>query len=65
MPKSLILLSYDWQGCVQNSLFLTAIADFTHRRSRRQVAQAMADYADRMTKQQVPLHRITRHMLGL
>ena len=33
--------------------------------SRRQVAQAMADYADRMTKQQVPLHSITRHMLGL
>ena len=33
--------------------------------SRRQVAHAMADYADRMTKRQVPLHRITRHMLGL
>ena len=48
--------------------FLTAIAkDFfaTPPPSRRQVAQAMADYADRMTKQQVPLHRITRHMLGL
>ena len=25
----------------------------------------MADYADRMAKQQVPLHSITRHMLGL
>ncbi len=48
--------------------FLTAIAkDFfaTPPPSRRQVAHAMADYANRMTKQQVPLHRITRHMLGL
>ena len=47
---------------------LTAIAkDFfaTPPPSRRQVALAMADYADRMTKQQVPLHSITRHMLGL
>ena len=33
--------------------------------SRYQVAQAMADYADRMIKKQVPLHSITRHMLGL
>ena len=33
--------------------------------NRRQVAQAMADYADRMTKQRVMLHSITRHMLGL
>ena len=47
---------------------LTAIAkDFfaIQPPSRCQVAQAMADYADRMTKQQVPLHSITRHMLGL
>ena len=33
--------------------------------SRRQVAEAMADYADRMTANHVPLHSITRHMLGL
>ena len=33
--------------------------------SRCQVAHAMADYADRMIEQQVPLHSITRHMLGL
>ena len=33
--------------------------------SRRQVAQAMAEYADCMAKQHVPLHSITRHMLGL
>ena len=47
---------------------LTAIAkDFfaTPPPSRRQVVLAMADYADRMAKQQVPLHSITRHMLGL
>ncbi len=47
---------------------LTAIAkDFfaATTPSRHQVAQAMADYADRMTNQQVPLHSITRHMLGL
>ena len=47
---------------------LTAIAkDFfaTQPPSRHQVVQAMADYADYMTKQRVPLHRITRHMLGL
>ena len=47
---------------------LTALAkDFfaTPPPSRRQVALAMADYADRMAKQQVPLHSITRHMLGL
>ena len=37
----------------------------TPRPSRRQVVLAMADYADRMAKQQVPLHSITRHMLGL
>ena len=29
------------------------------------VALAMADYADRMTKTGVPLHSITRHMLGV
>ena len=47
---------------------LTALAqDFfaTPPPSRRQVVLAMADYADRMAKQQVPLHSITRHMLGL
>ena len=33
--------------------------------SRRQVAEAMADYADRMIANHVPLHSITRHMLGL
>ena len=33
--------------------------------SRREVAQSMADYADCMAKRQVPLHSITRHMLGL
>jgi tRNA-dihydrouridine synthase A len=33
--------------------------------SRRQVAEAMADYADRMMANHVPLHSITRHMLGL
>ena len=32
---------------------------------RDHVAQAMADYADTMTKIGVPLHSITRHMLGL
>ena len=48
--------------------FLTAIAATFFAApppSRRHVVQAMADYADRMTKQQVPLHSITRHMLGL
>jgi tRNA-dihydrouridine synthase A len=47
---------------------LTAIAEeffAASPPSRRQVAQAMAEYADQMTKQQVPLHSITRHMLGL
>jgi tRNA-dihydrouridine synthase A len=47
---------------------LTVVAkDFfaTPPPSRRQVVLAMADYADRMAKQQVPLHSITRHMLGL
>ena len=29
------------------------------------VAEAMADYADKMTANNVPLHSITRHMLGL
>ena len=33
--------------------------------SRRQVAEAMADYADQMMANHVPLHSITRHMLGL
>ena len=32
---------------------------------RDDVALAMADYADSMTKTGVPLHSITRHMLGL
>ena len=32
---------------------------------RDHVAQAMADYADTITKIGVPLHSITRHMLGL
>jgi len=32
---------------------------------RRAVADAMAAYADHMTKAGVPLHSITRHMLGL
>ena len=32
---------------------------------RDDVALAMADYADGMTKTGVPLHSITRHMLGL
>ena len=48
--------------------FLTEIAETFFAApppSRRQVVQAMADYADRMAKQQVPLHSITRHMLGL
>ena len=47
---------------------LTAIAKAffaTPPPSRRQVALEMADYADHMAKQQVPLHSITRHMLGL
>ena len=33
--------------------------------SRREVAEAMAEYANRMEKTQVPLRSITRHMLGL
>ena len=33
--------------------------------SRREVAEKMAEYADFMAKKQVPLHSITRHMLGL
>jgi len=33
--------------------------------NRRQVGEAMANYADRMTANSVPLHSITRHMLGL
>jgi len=33
--------------------------------SRLDVASAMADYADRRTGEGVPLHSITRHMLGL
>ena len=33
--------------------------------SRLQIAGAMADYADRRTAEGVPLHAITRHMLGL
>jgi tRNA-dihydrouridine synthase A len=33
--------------------------------SRRQVAEAMAAYADQMMENHVPLHSITRHMLGL
>ena len=32
---------------------------------RLQIAGAMADYADRRTAEGVPLHAITRHMLGL
>ena len=32
---------------------------------RYEVAQAMAEYANSMTKTGVPLHSITRHMLGL
>ena len=46
---------------------LTAFVDFfaDTTAARRQVALSMADYADRMAKQQVPLHSITRHMLGL
>jgi len=56
------------RAAYQTPYLLTAIAkDFfaTPRPSRRQVVRAMADYADCMTKQQVPLHSITRHMLGL
>ena len=48
--------------------FLTAIArDFFSAPppSRRQVAYSMANYVDQMKKQQVALHSITRHMLGL
>ncbi|MDA0357532.1 MAG: tRNA dihydrouridine(20/20a) synthase DusA [Proteobacteria bacterium] len=47
---------------------LTAIADDFFAAtppSRQQVAKAMADYADKMTANNVPLHSITRHMLGL
>ena len=33
--------------------------------ARLQIAGAMADYADRHTAEGVPLHAITRHMLGL
>ena len=33
--------------------------------ARLQIAGAMADYADRRTAEGVPLHAITRHMLGL
>ncbi|MDC1383255.1 tRNA dihydrouridine(20/20a) synthase DusA [Candidatus Puniceispirillum sp.] len=33
--------------------------------SRREVVDAMAEYADRMEKTRVPLRNITRHMLGL
>ena len=33
--------------------------------SRLQIAGGMADYADRRTAEGVPLHAITRHMLGL
>ena len=33
--------------------------------SRRKVGEAMANYADRMMANNVPLHSITRHMLGL
>lgn len=47
---------------------LTAISDDFFAAtppSRQQVAEAMADYADKMTANNVPLHSITRHMLGL
>ncbi len=33
--------------------------------SRLEAAMAMADYGDRMAKDGVPLHSVTRHMLGL
>ena len=33
--------------------------------SRLDIAKAMADYADRRTDEGVPLHAMTRHMLGL
>ena len=33
--------------------------------ARLQIAGSMADYADRRTAEGVPLHAITRHMLGL
>ena len=33
--------------------------------SRVDIANGMADYADDVTRQGVPLHSVTRHMLGL
>ena len=47
---------------------LTAVSEYVFAAtppSRREVAAAMAEYADRMKKRQVPLRSITRHMLGL
>ncbi len=47
---------------------LTAVSEYFFAASppsRREVASAMAEYADQMKNTQVPLHSITRHMLGL
>ena len=44
---------------------LSAAVNGTAVPSRLSVANAMADYADARTAEGVPLHSITRHMLGL
>ena len=49
-------------------MILAALADPIFGRtppSRLDIASAMADYADCRTAEGVPLHSITRHMLGL
>ena len=44
---------------------LLAAIDGRDRPTRAQIAEHMADYADRHVAKGVPLHAITRHMLGL
>ena len=44
---------------------LLAAMDGRTTPSRREIAGRMADYADRQVAEGVPLHAITRHMLGL
>ena len=56
------------RAAYRTPMILAALADPIFGRdapSRLDIAGAMADYADRRTCEGVPLHAITRHMLGL
>ena len=56
------------RAAYRTPMILAALAEAVFGRetpSRLDIASAMADYADRRTAEGVPLHAITRHMLGL